>query len=245
METATHLPEGDRLCREVLVLALGLVGSEHVCTGRALAPAPLRGVGASMLLLQSRKGSERVGQIVAEVARRRSQVGPGSVLLHEGLVVVCGAAAPAPGASPHLRGESVHAVADGLLADLAGHFGERLDDFALTIALDILQRVDVWLANLVAAEDEDAPAPSAEVAKVLRKAARQSAGAEHVEEEVIHRKLHVDAAMHSIHQGAHVVDSCSHGPAQWHSESRSPHARTVLGHAQFAKELTFSGVADA
>lgn len=178
-----------------------------------------------MLLLQSRKGSERVGQIVAEVARRRSQVGPGSVLLHEGLVIVCGAAAPAPGAAPHLRGESVHAIADGLLADLAGHFGERLDGFALTIALDILQRVDVWLASLVAAEDEDAPAPSAEVAKVLGKAARQSAG-RHVEE-FIHRKLHVD-------QGAHVVDSCSAGPAQWHSESRSPHARAVLGHAQFA-----------
>ena len=133
-----------------------------------------------MLLLQSRKGSERVGQIVAEVARRRSQVGPGSVLLHEGLVIVCGAAAPAPGAAPHLRGESVHAIAEGL-ADLAGHFGERLDDFALTIALDILQRVGVWLANLVAAEDEDAPAPSAEVAKVRGKAARQSAG-RHAEE---------------------------------------------------------------
>ena len=73
------------------MLAFGFVGSEHVCTGRA--------VGASMLLLQSRKGSERVGQIVAEVARRRSQVGPGSVLLHEGLVIVCGAAAPAPGAA--------------------------------------------------------------------------------------------------------------------------------------------------
>eukprot|EP00959_Pyramimonas_sp_CCMP1952_P360047 7538871-Pyramimonas_sp.AAC.2 len=186
-EAVTHLPEGGRLCRGILVLPLGLVGSENVCTGRALAPAPLRGVGASMLLLQSRKGSERVGQIVAEVARRRSQVGPGSVLLHEGLAIVCGAAAPAPSASPHLRGESVHAVADGLLADLAGHFGERLGDFALTIALDILQRVDVRLAN----------------------------------------------------------HSCSHGPAQWHSESRSPHARTVLGHAQFAKELTFSGVADA
>ena len=32
---------------QAFVLALGLVGSEHVCTGRALAPAPPRGGDAS------------------------------------------------------------------------------------------------------------------------------------------------------------------------------------------------------
>ena len=149
------------------MLALGFIGGKRICTGRALAPAPLRGVGASVLRFQIGDGLERVRKVIAEVPRRGSEECPGSVLLHQGFVIVCMAAAPAPGASPHLWSKSVHAVADGLLADLAGHFGERLDNFALTIALDILQRVDMGLSNLIAAKDEDATVPSAEVAKVL------------------------------------------------------------------------------
>ena len=31
-------------------------------------------------------------------------------------------------------------------------------------------------------------------------------------------EFRLGAPMHAIHKGAHVVDSCSAGPAQWHGE---------------------------
>ena len=97
------------------MLALGLVGSEYVGAGRALAPAPPCGVGAAMFLLQEVDGPARVREIMTEVARCCSEMCPGTVLLHQRLVIVCMTATPAPSASTHLRGESVNAVADGLL----------------------------------------------------------------------------------------------------------------------------------
>jgi hypothetical protein len=77
------------------------------------------------------------------------------------------AATPAPSASTHLGGESIHTVPDSLLADFARHFGEHFEDVALTVALDVLQCIHEGLANFVAAEDENAPVPPAEVSEVL------------------------------------------------------------------------------
>ena len=42
-----------------------------------------------------------------------------------------------------LGGATVHAVADGLLADFACHLGERPEDEVLTVAFDILQCIHV------------------------------------------------------------------------------------------------------
>ena len=125
--------------------------------------------------------------------------------------------------------ESVNAVADGLLADLARRFGERLEDVTLTIALDILQCIHVGLANLVTTKDENAPVPPAKVCNVLGEAPRQPADAQDVKKEVVHREIHVHALVHGINERADVIDGCS-APIQRHGQARAPHARLVRGH---------------
>ena len=66
---ARYLLQRRHLDLQAFVLAFGFVGGEDVGAGSALAPAPLRGVGASMFLLQEVDGLERVREIVAEIAR--------------------------------------------------------------------------------------------------------------------------------------------------------------------------------
>ena len=113
------------------------------------------------------------------------------------------------------------------------HFGERLEDVAVAVALDILQCIHVWLANFVTPEDEHAPVSPAEVAEVLGEAPYQAACAQDVKKVFVHRKFHVQALMYGIDKSAQVIDSCS-SPLQRHGQARAPHARLIRGHSLHA-----------